>query len=80
MTRQLRVELTFLSTLQQVAGRGTIWLELPQGATVDRALALLRERQPQFRGIEMIVSVNGMPANGSQVLTAGDGLFLLPPG
>lgn len=80
MARQLRVELTFLSTLQQVAGRGTLWLELPQGATVDRALALLRERYPQFQGVEVLASVNGMPANGRQVLAAGDGLFLLPPG
>lgn len=80
MARQLRVELTFLSTLQQVAGRGTLWLELPQGATVDRALALLRERYPQFQGVDVTASVNGTPANGRQVLTAGDGLFLLPPG
>lgn len=80
MARQLRVELTFLSTLQQVAGRGTMWLEVPPGATVDRLLALLRERQPQFQGVEMVVNVNGTTVTGRHVLAPGDGLFLLPPG
>jgi molybdopterin converting factor small subunit len=80
MARQLRVELTFLSTLQQVAGRSTLWLESPPGTTVDRLLALLRERHPQFQGVEMLVNVNGLPVTGRHVLGPGDGLFLLPPG
>lgn len=80
MARQLRVELTFLSTLQQVAGRGTLWLEVPAGATVDRLLAVLRERHPQFQGVAMQTNVNGAPVTGQHVLAYGDGLFLLPPG
>ncbi|MEO6596649.1 MAG: MoaD/ThiS family protein [Planctomycetota bacterium] len=79
MARQLRVEVTFLSTLQQVAGRGTTWLDLPPGANVARALALLRERMPQFAGVEVVANVNGSPARLDHPLVAGDGLFLLPP-
>lgn len=80
MARQLRIEVTFLSTLQQVAGRNTTWLELPPGATIDRALALLRERMPQFAGVEVVASINGMPGHRQQPLAAGDGLYLQPPG
>jgi sulfur transfer ThiS family protein len=80
MARQVRIELTFLGSLQQVAGRGTTWLELPQPPTVARLLELLRERMPQFAGVEMTCLVNGAPAKPGQQLGAGDGLFLLPPG
>ena len=80
MARQLRVELTFLGSLQQVAGRGTVWLELPPHATVARILDLLRERMPQFAGVEMTCLVNGAPPRPGQEIGAGDGLFLLPPG
>ncbi len=79
MARQQRIELTFLGSLQQVAGRGTLWLELPPGSTVARVLALLRERNPQFVGVEMTVLKNGGPVKPEQELVAGDGLFLLPP-
>ena len=79
MARQLRVEVTFLSTLQQVAERGTTWLELPPRATVAQALALLRERMPQFVGVPVVANVNGSPASPGKELGPGDGLFLLPP-
>lgn len=79
MARALRVEVTFLGALQQIAGRGTMWLELPQFSTIARALALLRERQPQFQGVEMTCLVNGVPSKPDQQLGAGDGLFLLLP-
>ncbi len=80
MARQLRVELTFLGSLQQVAGRGTMWLEVPPGGTLARMLALLRERHPQFVGVEMTCLVNGAPSKAQQELRAGDGVFLLAPG
>lgn len=80
MARQTRVELTFLGSLQQVAGRGTVWLEVPPQGTVARVLALLRERMPQFVGVEMVCLVNGAPSRPEQSLAAGDGLFLMPPG
>lgn len=79
MARQIRIELTFLGSLQQIAGKGTVWLELPPGGTIARLLALLRERMPQFAGVEMQCLVNGAPASPRQQLVAGDGLFLLPP-
>jgi len=79
MAKQLRIEVTFLAALQEVAGRGTVWLELPPGATVARALALLRERMPQFVGVEVLANVNGVNALPSRPLGPGDGLFLLPP-
>ena len=80
MARQLRIEVTFLSTLQQVAGRETVWLELPPRATIPRLLALLRERMPQFAGVEVVANVNGAPPRPDQELAPGDSLFLLPPG
>lgn len=80
MARQLRIEVTFLSKLQQVAERETLWLELPPRATVARALALLRQRLPAFVGLEVISTVNGVPAGADRELQAGDGLILLPLG
>jgi molybdopterin converting factor small subunit len=80
MARALRIEVTFLDSLQQVAGRQTTWLELPQGASVARALALLRERMPAFAGVDVVANVNGADAGMQRELKAGDGLFLLPPG
>ena len=79
MARAQRIELTFLGSLQQVAGRGTLWLELPKGGTVATVLALLRERQPQFAGVAMQCLVDGVPAAPERALQPGDGLFLLPP-
>ena len=79
MARQLRIEVTFLGSLQQVAGRGTVWLELPQQPTVARVLALLKERMPQFVGVEMVVNVNGVAPRAGQEIRPGDSLFLLPP-
>lgn len=78
MARQLRVELTFLDSIQQVAGRSTMWLEVPTPGTIARLLALLCERQPQFVGVQMQVLVNGVPSKPQQELRAGDGVFLLP--
>jgi molybdopterin converting factor small subunit len=79
MARQLRVEVTFLSTLQQTAGCETTWLGLPQRATVAQALALLRERMPQLANVAFVATVNGAPAAAAKELGAGDGLFLMPP-
>lgn len=79
MARMLRIELTFLGSLQQVAGRPTLWLDLPPGATIARALALLRERLPAFVGVPLRVNVDGVFAAEQRVLGPGDGLFLLPP-
>jgi hypothetical protein len=79
MARQLRVEITFLSTLQQVAGCETTWLLLPQRSTVAHALALLKERLPQFAGVPVTANINGVNVPMSKELAAGDGLFLLPP-
>jgi len=79
MARQQRIELTFLGSLQQVAGRGTLWLELPLRSTVASVLALLRQRNPQFVGVEMTVLKNGGPTKLEQELVVGDSLFLLPP-
>ena len=79
MARQLRIEVTFLSALQQAAGRETTWLELAPRATVANALALLRERLPQLADVPMVANVNGAPAAPGQTLAPGDGLYLLPP-
>ncbi len=79
MARAHRIEVTFLGKLHEVAGRGTVWLDLPSQPTVARALALLRERMPQLVGVESIANVNGAPARLDQLLRPGDSLFLLPP-
>ena len=79
MARQLRVEVTFLESLRQVAGRETAWLKLTPPATVADAIALLRERMPQFADVPIVTNVNGAAAIPSKQLVAGDGLYLLPP-
>ena len=80
MAPKFRIEVTFLSTMQQVAGRETVWLDLPPRANVARALAVLRERMPAFVGVDVVVNLNGVTARNDRELRAGDGLFLLPPG
>jgi len=72
------IEVTFLDSLQQVAGRPTTWLELAPGATVARALALLRERMPAFAGLEVKANVDGVDVGPQRVLKPGESLFLLP--
>lgn len=79
MAPKHRIEVTFLSTMQQVAGRETLWLDLPPGATVARALALLRERLPAFAGLKVTALVNGEPTREQRELRPGDGLFVMPP-
>lgn len=79
MAPKLRIEVTFLSTMQQVAGRETVWLDLPPRATVARALAVLRERMPALLGVDLVVNLNGVTARSDRELQTGDGLFLLPP-
>jgi hypothetical protein len=80
MRRVLRIEVTFLSELQRVAERESVWLDVGEGGTVERALALLRERMPAFVGVEVATLVNGAPVGPAQELRRGDGLFLLPKG
>lgn len=79
MAPKLRIEFTFVGTMQQVAGRETLWLDVVPGGTVARALALLRERFPAFVGVPMTVLVNGAPAAQDRVLRQGDGVFVMPP-
>ena len=80
MARQLRIEVTFLESLRQVAGRETTWLELTPPATVAGAIALLRQRMPQFADVPIATNVNGATVAPSKPLSAGDALYLLPPG
>ena len=77
MARALAIEVTFLADLHAVAGRETTWLDVGAGATVARALAVLRERFPAFDGVAVEALVNGAPAGPDRVLQKGDGLFLL---
>ena len=79
MARQLRIEVTFLESLRQVAGRETTWLELSPPAPAADAVALLRERMPQFADVPIVTNVNGATVQPSKQLVAGDALYLLPP-
>ena len=72
----MEVKVRLFAVLKQRAGRGEVALELPDGATVDDALAALEDVRG---GVECVLAVNREYAPGSQVLHAGDEVALIPP-
>lgn len=78
----MTVNVRLFAVLRELAGRESLELDLPDGATVDDAMAALAER-PELAGalgrMRVVMAVNRDYAEGGTPLGAGDELALIPP-
>lgn len=77
----MMVEVRLFAVLRERAGRDSLQLELPAGATVADAVAALRA-DPSLAGLERLplrVAVNREYAEEDRVIEAGDELAAIPP-
>jgi molybdopterin synthase catalytic subunit len=72
----VQVSVRLFAGLRQRAGRDSVALELPDGASVADALHELRD---VTAGTTCVLAVNRVYASDDQVLRAGDELALIPP-
>jgi molybdopterin synthase catalytic subunit len=72
----MTVTVRLFAILRQRAGRESIELELPEGATVADALAQVGDLAG---GLKLVMAVNREYAAVDDVLTPGDELALIPP-
>ncbi len=77
----MRVEILFFAAARDGAGTSTGQLELPEGASVHAALALLVQRHAALAGLRasLRLAVNEEFVQEAAVLHDGDRLALLPP-
>ena len=78
----MRISVRLFAVLRERAGRSTLELELPDGATVEDALDRLRDEPGLKRPLERIavaMAVNREYALPTDELSAGDELALVPP-
>lgn len=76
------VRVRLFAVLRELAGSSSLELTLPEGATVDDALAALKGQAELAAGVgkmSLVMAVNRDYAPGSRVLQAGDELALIPP-
>jgi MoaE-MoaD fusion protein len=78
----ITVSVRLFASLRERAGRGSLDLELPAGATVAEAISTLG-REPGLDGIldriDVAAAINREYARADAVLEAGDELALIPP-
>jgi molybdopterin synthase catalytic subunit len=72
----VQVSVRLFAGLRQRAGRDSVVLDLPDGASVADALHALHE---VTAGTTCVLAVNRVYASDEQVLQAGDELALIPP-
>jgi molybdopterin synthase catalytic subunit/molybdopterin converting factor small subunit len=72
----VRVRIRLFAILRERAGRDTLEVDLPEGATVADALAALDD---VAGGLPLVLAVNRAYAAPDRVLVAGDELALVPP-
>lgn len=76
----MKVDVRLLASLRNTAGRNTVTLELPPGATLDDALAQLLREIPALREHVPMwhLAVNGTHAESDAILEAGDRISIFP--
>lgn len=76
----MKVDVRLLASLRNTAGRGTVTLELPPGATLDDAIACLLGEIPALREHVPMwhLAVNGTHAERDTVLQSGDQISIFP--
>jgi molybdopterin converting factor small subunit len=77
----MTITVKLFAILREKAGIGQIPLELPQGATIESALAALIQRRPELSPWmgRAACALNLARADRSAALSDGDELALLPP-
>ncbi|MBE2240247.1 MAG: molybdopterin converting factor subunit 1 [Caldilineaceae bacterium] len=77
----IQIHVRLFATLRQLAGWSQQPLELPEGATLDEALAAIDQRFPALTigRRTFYAAVNQEYAKGDQVLHNGDEVALFPP-
>src|SRR5690242_1127736 len=71
----MRLSVRLFAVLRERAGRDTIEVDLPDGATVRDAISAVREAD----GVPVVMAVNREVAADDVVLRPGDELALIPP-
>ena len=72
----MRITVRLFAGLRERAGTRSLELDLPDGASVDDALAACGSL---VEGVPVVMAVNREYADGAVVLAAGDELALIPP-
>lgn len=72
----MRVTLLLFAGVRERAGRSSLELDLPEGATAADALAAVQELAP---GVPLVLAVNREYATPHTALQAGDELAVVPP-
>ncbi len=77
----IEIHVRLFATLRQLAGWSQQPLELPEGATLDEALAAIDQRFPALTigRRTFYAAVNQEYAKGDQVLHNGDEVAIFPP-
>jgi molybdopterin converting factor small subunit len=73
----MSVKVEFMGILAERAGRSADLFD-SQGTKNDLLQALL-EKYPVFRGINFVISVNGVIRHGKTTIGDGDCITLIPP-
>ena len=76
----MKIDVRFLASLRNTAGRDIYTLELPPGATLDDAIACLLGEIPALREHVPMwhLAVNGTHAERDTVLQSGDQISIFP--
>jgi molybdopterin converting factor subunit 1 len=77
----MRVHLRYFAALREAAGRATDELDLPAGATVTSARAVLADRYPAIALLlpRCVAAVNRAYVAADVPLAEGDELVFVPP-
>ena len=77
----MQIDVRLFATLRQLAGWSQQPIEVPDGATLDEALAIIDARYPALTIAKrtFYAAVNQEYAKGDQVLRAGDEVAIFPP-
>lgn len=77
----MQIQVRLFATLRQLAGWSQQTIEVPEGTTLEQALAIIDERFPALTigKRTFYAAVNQEYAKGDQVLRAGDEVAIFPP-
>ncbi len=77
----MRVRIRYFASLREAAGLADETLDLPEGATVAQARALLAERRPALAGslAPCMAAINQRYVSADTPLTENDELVFIPP-
>jgi molybdopterin converting factor subunit 1 len=77
----MRITVKLFALMREKVGTDTVHLDVPEGANIAQALAVLRRQCPMLEPYlaEMRVSLHMEFVQGETILQAGDELALIPP-